>query len=255
MKATLSPIPILILFVTVTAFVGFSYIIFTQFLEVPQNPSNSKTGLEINDVNGGNIVYVKNTGTRNIITDQIKASIDGSSLPCIFDVSVISPGKTEVCELPRKCNFGALLKVSADLESDTVTCPPSSGPAPTSTVITSTPSTTLVATTTQPQITTSTTQQITPATVLGITTPINMREVQQCIGNGNVEVNFQWDYNGQADYFELAVQSISGNFQGYARESGFIYEFPSEAEIEWELTVLYQAEAESKIKTFQTISC
>src|SRR3989344_3155524 len=131
MRATLSPAGILILFIIVTALVGFSYIVFTQFLDgFPQQPNAETPGtssLAIDDVKGGNIIYIKNTGTRDLTTDQIEVQIDGSFSPCVFDVDVIKPGKTEVCEVPTRCNFGSLLKISTDLNSDTVTCPPSSG--------------------------------------------------------------------------------------------------------------------------------
>jgi len=282
MKATLSPAAVLILFVIVTAFVGFSYVVFTQFLAGFPQQLNAETsgtsGLAIDDVRGGNIVYVKNTGTRDLTTDQIGVQIDGSPSPCIFDVSVISPGKTEVCELHRRCSFGSILVVSTDSDSDTVTCPPSSGIA--TTIISTTVPSTLAATTTpetlttfiasttiQSQITTSTIQSQTttaitattiPTTttdVSGITIPINLREMQQCMENGNVAVNFQWDYTGEADYFELFVETIVKTFQGNVRESELIYGFPADEELEWELAVFHGNEVESQIKSFKTIPC
>ena len=248
MKAIISPGALVILFIIVTAFVGFSYIVFTQFFEIPQNSSNLKEKLEISDVKGGNIVYIKNTGAKDLVTDKIKTSVDGLSVPCTFDVPVIKSDKTEICELPRKCNFGSLLRVSAESYYDEVTCPPSSGIATTSVIVTSTPSTTLLTATTVQQTTLTT-------TISGITTPTNLREVQQCIGNGNVEVNFQWDYTGQTDHFELAIESALNNYPIDARMSGFNYEFPSGTQIEWELTAFYGNAAESEIKTFQTIYC
>ena len=74
--------------------------------------------------------------------------------------------------------------------------------------------------------------------------------------NGYVEVNFQWDYYGEVDYFELFAEPIIlQTFPRNSRESEFIYGFPSNQGLEWELTVFYGNEAESQIKSFQTINC
>jgi hypothetical protein len=218
--------------------VGFSYLMFSQFFTFPDKVTETNKdgpeyrGIKIDNVEE-NLVYVRNTGTRDIVTSQIKVFVDGQPVGCEFGIYSIKPNEVRTCNLATICRLGSLLRVTSNLDSATITCL---------------------------QQSVSTTQPVTGPTTVGVTTifeiykPANLREIQQCMENGNVAINFHWDYQGSADYFELLAYE-SMNFPGSARESGLIFNFPANEELEWELTVFAGNKIEGGVKTFRTIQC